>query len=71
MEPMSIDKKVADLEAALGRVALLNKALTDAILKKGLLTQLELAQAMTAADTSDGERDGRLDLHTLGGGKPK
>jgi hypothetical protein len=67
---MSIDKKVADLEAALGRVALLNKALTDAILKKGLLTQLELAQAMTAADTADGERDGRLDLGSLGA-KPK
>lgn len=66
---MSIEKKVEDLEAALGRVALLNKALTDAILKKGLLTQLEMAQALTAADHADGVRDGRLDLKTLGGGK--
>jgi len=66
---MSIEKKVAELEAALGRVALLNKALTDAILKKGLLSQLEMAQAMTAADTADGARDGRLDLKSLGGGK--
>ena len=62
---MSIEKKVEDLEAALGRVALLNKALTDAILKKGLLTQLEMAQAITAADTADGVRDGRLDLKQL------
>jgi hypothetical protein len=61
----SLERKVADLEAALGRVALLNKALTDAVLKKGLLTQLELAQALTAADQSDGERDGRLDIRQL------
>jgi hypothetical protein len=61
----SLENRVAQLEDDLGRVALLTRALMDAILKKGVLSQLEVAEMMTKADMSDGERDGKLDLRTL------
>jgi len=61
----SLETRVAQLEDDLGRVALLTRALMDAILKKGVLTQLEVAEMMTKADMSDGERDGKLDLRKL------
>jgi len=60
-----LDERVAQLEDDLGRVALLTRALLDAVLKKGLLTQVEIAEMMTKADRSDGVRDGRLDLGHL------
>jgi hypothetical protein len=60
-----LEKRVAQLEDDLGRVALLTRALMDAILKKGVLSQIEIAEMMTAADLSDGERDGKLDLRSL------
>ena len=60
-----LEERVAQLEDDLGRVALLTRALMDAILKKGLLSQIELAEMMTKADMSDGERDGKLDLRSL------
>ena len=37
----------------------------DAILKKGVLSQVEIAEMMTKADMSDGTRDGKLDLVSL------
>jgi hypothetical protein len=61
----SLESRVQQLEDDLGRVALLTRALMDAILKKGVLTQIELAEMMTKADLSDGERDGKLDLRSL------
>jgi hypothetical protein len=61
----SLETRVAQLEDDLGRVALLTRALMDAILKKGVLSQLEIAEMMTKADLSDGERDGKLDLRSL------
>jgi len=59
------EARIAQLEDDLGRVALLTRALMDAILKKGILTQVEIAEMMTKADMSDGTRDGKLDLASL------
>jgi len=59
------EARIAQLEDDLGRVALLTRALMDAILKKGLLSQVEIAEMMTKADMSDGTRDGKLDLGSL------
>jgi hypothetical protein len=59
------EARIAQLEDDLGRVALLTRALMDAILKKGLLSQLEIAEMMSKADLSDGSRDGKLDLGSL------
>lgn len=60
-----LETRVAQLEDDLGRVALLTRALIDAVLKKGLISQIELAEMMTKADLSDGTQDGKLDLSTL------
>ncbi len=62
-EPLEV--RVAQLEDDLGRVALLTRALMDAILKKGVLSQVEIAEMMTKADMADGTRDGKLDLGNL------
>jgi len=61
----ALESRMAQLEDDLGRVALLTRALMDAILKKGILSQVEIAEMMTKADMSDGTRDGKLDLSTL------
>lgn len=61
----SLEARIAQLEDDLGRVALLTRALMDAVLKKGLLSQVEIAEMMTKADLSDGTRDGKLDLSSL------
>ena len=61
----ALETRVAQLEDDLGRVALLTRALIDAVLKKGLISQIELAEMMTKADMSDGTRDGKLDLSVL------
>ena len=61
----SLETRMTQLEDDLGRVALLTRALMDAILKKGVLSQIEIAEMMTKADMSDGERDGKLDLKSL------
>jgi len=61
----ALTKRVAQLEDDLGRVALLTRALMDACLKKGVLSQIEIAEMMTNADMSDGVRDGKLDLGSL------
>ena len=61
----SLETRVSNLEDDLGRVALLTRALIDAVLKKGVITQVELAEMMAKEDASDGERDGKLDLKKL------
>lgn len=61
----SLETRVSNLEDDLGRVALLTQALIDAVLKKGLITQVELAAMMAKQDMADGERDGKLDLRKL------
>jgi hypothetical protein len=61
----ALEDRVNQLEDDLGRVALLTRALMDAVLKKGLISQVELAEMMTKVDLSDGTRDGKLDLSTL------
>jgi len=61
----ALEARIAQLEDDLGRVALLTRALMDAILKKGVLSQVEIAEMMTKADMSDGTRDGKLDLSSL------
>lgn len=61
----SLETRVANLEDDLGRVALLTRALIDAVLKKGVITQVDLAQMMAKEDMADGERDGKLDLRKL------
>ena len=65
----NLEARVADLEADLGRVALLARALMDACIKKGVLSQLDIAQMLWAIDASDGVEDGRLDPKMLRGGK--
>ena len=60
-----LEARVKQLEEDLGRVALIARALMDAVMKKGLLSQVELAQAMNAADTADGARDGKLDVSSF------
>jgi hypothetical protein len=61
----TLETRMAQLEDDLGRVALLTRALMDAILKKGVLSQVDIAEMMTKADLLDGERDGKLDLRSL------
>jgi hypothetical protein len=61
----ALEARVKQLEDDLGRVALITRALMDAVVKKGLLSQVELAQAMSAADTADGTRDGKLDMSSF------
>ena len=61
----SLETRVSNLEDDLGRVALLTRALIDAVLKKGVITQVDLAEMMAKQDLSDGERDGKLDLKKL------
>ena len=63
--PENLETRVANLEDDLGRVALLTRSLIDAVLKKGLITQVELAEMMAKQDLVDGERDGKLDLSKL------
>jgi len=60
-----LDARIKQLEDDLGRVALITKALMDAVVKKGLLSQVEMAEAMSRADSADGTRDGKLDLSSL------
>ncbi|MBV8879484.1 MAG: hypothetical protein JO332_05960 [Planctomycetaceae bacterium] len=67
----ALESRIAQLEDDLGRVALLTRALMDAILKKGVLSQVEIAEMMTKADMSDGSRDGKLDLSSLRQRPPK
>lgn len=61
----SLEARVQQVEDDLGRVALIARALMDACLKKGLLTQIEIAEMMRKADASDGSEDGRLDLSSF------
>jgi hypothetical protein len=61
----SLETRVTNLEDDLGRVALLTRALIDAVLKKGVITQVDLAEMMAKEDMSDGKRDGKLDLRKL------
>jgi hypothetical protein len=63
----SLEARVADLESDLGRVALLARALMDACIKKGVVSQLDIAQMLRAIDASDGVEDGRLDPKALRG----
>jgi hypothetical protein len=68
--PTTLEGRVADLESDLGRVALLARALMDACIKKGLVSQLDIAQMLRAIDASDGVEDGRLDPKMLRGRPP-
>lgn len=61
----ALETRVKQLEDDLGRVALLTRALMDAILKKGVLSQIEIAEMMTKADLADGTRDGKLDMSSF------
>jgi hypothetical protein len=61
----SMEARVKQLESDLGRVAVLTRALIDACLKKGVVSQVELADLMKKADASDGVLDGRADLRSL------
>ena len=61
----ALEGRVKQLEEDLGRVALLTRAIMDACLAKGVLTQVELAQTLRKLDASDGTEDGRLDLRSL------
>lgn len=63
--PDAMETRIKQLEDDLGRVALLTRALMDAVLRKGILSQVEIAEMMTKADLSDGSRDGKLDLGSL------
>ena len=53
-KPASMEARVKLLESDLGRVAVLTRALIDACLKKGVVTQVELAELMKKADASRG-----------------
>ena len=56
----ALETRIKELEADLGRVALITRALMDACLKKGVLSQIEIAEMMRAADAADGVEDGKL-----------
>lgn len=60
-----LDARVKQLEDDLGRVALITRALMDGIVKKGVLSQVELAELMSKADSADGTRDGKLDMSSF------
>jgi hypothetical protein len=54
-------EREAALEQALGRVAMLARALAELGLAKGAFTREELERALVEADLADGEGDGVLD----------
>ena len=64
-KPATMEARVKQLESDLGRVAVLTRALIDACLKKGVVSQVELAALLKKADASDGVEDGRADLRSL------
>lgn len=55
------EERVAALELALGRVAMLARALAELGLAKGAFTREEIERALVEADLGDGEGDGGLD----------
>jgi hypothetical protein len=63
--------RIAELEADLGRVALLARSLADVCLKKGLLSEAELHAQMLASDLEDGIGDQRLDPKVVMPGESK
>jgi len=69
MAEPSMEARMKQLEDDLGRVALVTRALMDACLKKGVLTQIEIAEMMRKADASDGSEDGKLDLGSFRSGR--
>lgn len=54
-------QRVEELELALGRVAMLARALAELGLAKGAFTREELERALVDADLADGQGDGGLD----------
>ena len=57
----SQEQRIEALETALGRVAMLARALAELGLAKGAFTQEELERALFEADLADGATDGGLD----------
>ncbi len=58
--PISPEARIDELERDLGRVVLLARALVQALLRKGLLTQNEIGDMMAEVDLSDGVADGAI-----------
>ena len=54
-------KRMEELEKGLGVVTLLAHSLAEACLRKGVLTQNEIAAVVNELDMADGVTDGRLD----------
>jgi hypothetical protein len=53
-------RREGDLEDEIGRLALMVHALTNACIKKGVLTKDEIAVMMHELDLQDGVQDGQL-----------
>lgn len=56
-----VAESIEDLEADLGRMALLVRVLLDACIQKGVVTHDELSRMIGEIDMLDGVQDGRLD----------
>jgi len=65
------EARVAALEADLGRVALLARALAELCLAKGLVSREELVQLLVTADLADGTQDGKLQAKVVMPGESK
>ena len=68
---LSTKARIEELEADLGRVALLARSLADLCLARGLVTREELAALLLQADLADGKRDERLQAKVVMPGESK
>ena len=61
----------SQLDASIGRVALLARATAELCIAKGLFTEAELRQRLSEVDMADGAEDGRLDADVVMPGESK
>lgn len=67
----SAEDRLAALEADLGRVALLARALAELCLQKNVVSREELVQLLLTADLADGKADGKLQAKVVMPGESK
>ena len=61
----------SQLDASIGRIALLARATAELCMAKGIFTEAELRQRLTEVDMADGAEDGRLDPDVVMPGETK
>lgn len=64
-------KRLAELEAGLGRVALLARALAELGVERGLITIEDLGRKLKQVDEADGAKDDALDPRVVLPGESK